>query len=115
MVRYADDIVVGFEHQADAGGFEHQADAGRFWEGMRTRLADFASCWSASRGKSVGRPTLGPTHRARSTAARLHKSVACASASALACAAPDRWAGLARKLLVPRKRHAAPRIRRALN
>ena len=33
MVRYADDIVVGFEHQADAE---------RFWEGMRTRLADFA-------------------------------------------------------------------------
>ena len=33
MVRYADDIVVGFEHQADAE---------RFWEDMRTRLAGFA-------------------------------------------------------------------------
>jgi RNA-directed DNA polymerase len=33
MVRYADDIVVGFEHQADAE---------RFWEDMRTRLAEFA-------------------------------------------------------------------------
>ena len=33
MVRYADDIVVGFEHQADAG---------RFWKDMRTRLAEFA-------------------------------------------------------------------------
>jgi group II intron reverse transcriptase/maturase len=33
MVRYADDIFVGFEHQADAE---------RFWEDMRTRLADFA-------------------------------------------------------------------------
>ena len=33
MVRYADDIVVGFEHQADAE---------RFWEDMRTRLANFA-------------------------------------------------------------------------
>jgi group II intron reverse transcriptase/maturase len=33
MVRYADDIVVGFEHQADAG---------RFWEDMRARLAEFA-------------------------------------------------------------------------
>jgi retron-type reverse transcriptase len=33
MVRYADDIVVGFEHQADAE---------RFWEDMRTRLAAFA-------------------------------------------------------------------------
>jgi len=33
MVRYADDIVVGFEHQADAE---------RFWEDMRARLADFA-------------------------------------------------------------------------
>jgi RNA-directed DNA polymerase len=33
MVRYADDIVVGFEHQADAE---------RFWEDMRKRLAEFA-------------------------------------------------------------------------
>jgi RNA-directed DNA polymerase len=33
MVRYADDIVIGFEHQADAE---------RFWEDMRTRLAEFA-------------------------------------------------------------------------
>jgi RNA-directed DNA polymerase len=33
MVRYADDIVVGFEHQADAE---------RFWADMRTRLAEFA-------------------------------------------------------------------------
>jgi RNA-directed DNA polymerase len=33
MVRYADDIVVGFEHQVDAE---------RFWEDMRTRLAQFA-------------------------------------------------------------------------
>jgi RNA-directed DNA polymerase len=33
MVRYADDIVVGFEHQADAE---------RFLEDMRTRLAAFA-------------------------------------------------------------------------
>src|ERR1700691_6183996 len=33
MVRYADDIVVGFEHQADAE---------RFWEDMRERLAEFA-------------------------------------------------------------------------
>ena len=33
MVRYADDIVVGFEHQADAE---------RFWGDMRARLAEFA-------------------------------------------------------------------------
>jgi RNA-directed DNA polymerase len=33
MVRYADDIVAGFEHQADAE---------RFLEDMRTRLAEFA-------------------------------------------------------------------------
>ena len=33
MVRYADDIVVGFEHQGDAE---------RFWEDMRVRLAEFA-------------------------------------------------------------------------
>jgi group II intron reverse transcriptase/maturase len=33
MVRYADDVVVGFEHQADAE---------RFWQDMRARLAEFA-------------------------------------------------------------------------
>ena len=33
MVRYADDIVVGFEHQADAE---------RFWQDVRVRLAEFA-------------------------------------------------------------------------
>src|ERR1019366_10268953 len=32
MVRYADDIVVGFEHEADAR---------RFWEAMRQRLREF--------------------------------------------------------------------------
>jgi RNA-directed DNA polymerase len=33
IVRYADDIVVGFEHEADAR---------RFWEAMRTRLEEFS-------------------------------------------------------------------------
>jgi len=33
LVRYADDIVVGFEHEADAQ---------RFWEAMRERLREFA-------------------------------------------------------------------------
>ena len=33
IVRYADDIVVGFEHEADAW---------RFWEAMRERLQEFA-------------------------------------------------------------------------
>ena len=33
MVRYADDIVVGFQHEADAR---------RFWEAMRGRLAQYA-------------------------------------------------------------------------
>ena len=33
VVRYADDIVAGFEHEADAR---------RFWDAMRTRLAQFA-------------------------------------------------------------------------
>ena len=32
VVRYADDVVVGFEHEADAR---------RFWDAMRTRLAQF--------------------------------------------------------------------------
>src|ERR671938_1342281 len=33
IVRYADDIVIGFEHEADAR---------RFWDAMRTRLGEFA-------------------------------------------------------------------------
>jgi RNA-directed DNA polymerase len=33
LMRYADDIVVGFEHEADAQ---------RFWEAMRERLQEFA-------------------------------------------------------------------------
>ena len=33
IVRYADDIVVGFEHEADAR---------RFWDAMQTRLQEFA-------------------------------------------------------------------------
>ena len=33
IVRYADDIVVGFEHEADAR---------RFWDMMRERLQEFA-------------------------------------------------------------------------
>jgi group II intron reverse transcriptase/maturase len=33
IVRYADDTVVGFQHEADAR---------RFWDAMRTRLAEFA-------------------------------------------------------------------------
>jgi RNA-directed DNA polymerase len=33
IVRYADDLVVGFEHEADAR---------RFWDAMRTRLREFA-------------------------------------------------------------------------
>ena len=33
IVRYADDIVVGFEHEADAR---------RFWDAMRKRLEEFS-------------------------------------------------------------------------
>jgi RNA-directed DNA polymerase len=33
IVRYADDVVVGFQHEADAR---------RFWDAMRSRLAEFA-------------------------------------------------------------------------
>ncbi|KRR29009.1 hypothetical protein CQ13_38965 [Bradyrhizobium retamae] len=33
IVRFADDIVVGFEHEDDAR---------RFWDAMRTRLQEFA-------------------------------------------------------------------------
>lgn len=44
MVRYADDIVVGFEHQADAG---------RFLEEMRARLAGFALTLHAEKTRLI--------------------------------------------------------------
>jgi hypothetical protein len=33
ILRYADDIVVGFEHEADAR---------RFWDAMRSRVEEFS-------------------------------------------------------------------------
>jgi RNA-directed DNA polymerase len=44
MVRYADDIVVGFEHQADAE---------RFLEDMRARLAEFALTLHAEKTRLI--------------------------------------------------------------
>jgi group II intron reverse transcriptase/maturase len=44
MVRYADDIVVGFEHQADAE---------RFWADMRARLAEFALTLHAGKTRLI--------------------------------------------------------------
>jgi len=44
MVRYADDSVVGFEHQADAE---------RFWEDMRARLAEFALTLHAGKTRLI--------------------------------------------------------------
>ncbi len=44
MVRYADDIVVGFEHQADAE---------RFMEDMRARLAAFALAFHSEKTRLV--------------------------------------------------------------
>jgi group II intron reverse transcriptase/maturase len=44
MVRYADDIVVGFEHRADAE---------RFWADMRARLAEFALTLHAGKTRLI--------------------------------------------------------------
>ena len=51
MVRYADDIVVGFEHQADAE---------RFMAEMRERLAEFALTLHAEKTRLIRvRPLCG--------------------------------------------------------
>ena len=44
IVRYADDIVVGFEKEADAR---------HFWEAMRARLAEFALSLKVTSGSGT--------------------------------------------------------------
>ncbi len=66
MVRYADDIVVGSEHQAGACPCEGDAKAGaeRFWEDMRKRLADFALTPRSS-PRACAPPGEDAAHRVR--------------------------------------------------
>ena len=58
LMRYADDIVVGFEHEADAR---------RFWDDMRKRFEDVSegslSRSSTSFGMHGGRKAHPRTHR----------------------------------------------------
>ena len=46
LVRYADDIVVGFEHEADAR---------RFWDDMRKRFEEFSLSLNPSEGSCLHR------------------------------------------------------------
>jgi retron-type reverse transcriptase len=66
MVRYADDIVVGFEHQAEAE---------RFWEDMRARLAEFALTLHPGKTRLIefGRHAA-KNRRARGLASRRHST-----------------------------------------
>ena len=65
MVRYADDIVVGFERETDAR---------RFWDEMRERLREFSlslhpdktrliECQIASNRDPLSRPIMTPSRR----------------------------------------------------
>jgi hypothetical protein len=44
IVRYADDIIVGFEHEADAR---------RFWDAMRERLQGFRCTFRHEHGAAL--------------------------------------------------------------
>jgi hypothetical protein len=54
-VRYADDIIVGFEHEADAR---------RFWDAMRERLQEFSLSLNSEPGR-VWSPCGAQTRPAR--------------------------------------------------
>jgi hypothetical protein len=58
LMRYADDIVVGFEHEADAR---------RFWEHMRARLEEFSLSLHPDKTRLIefGRFALGSPRRDR--------------------------------------------------
>ena len=56
LVRYADDIVVGFEHEADAR---------RFWDAMRARLGEFALSLHPDKTRLIEFGRLAAGKRAR--------------------------------------------------
>ena len=56
IVRYADDIVVGFEHEADAR---------RFWDAMRKRLEEFALSLHPDKTRLIAFGRLAATRRAQ--------------------------------------------------
>ena len=56
IVRYADDIVVGFEHEADAR---------RFWEAMRERLEEFALSLHPDKTRLIEFGRFAAANRAR--------------------------------------------------
>ena len=56
IVRFADDIVVGFEHEADAR---------RFWEAMRKRLEDFSLSLHSDKTRLIEFGRLAAARRAQ--------------------------------------------------
>jgi RNA-directed DNA polymerase len=56
IVRYADDLVLGFEHEADAR---------RFWDAMRTRLEEFALSLHPDKTRLIEFGRLAAAKRAR--------------------------------------------------
>jgi len=56
IMRYADDIVVGFEHEADAR---------RFWEAMRQRFEDYALSLHPDKSRLIEFCRFAAANRAR--------------------------------------------------
>jgi RNA-directed DNA polymerase len=56
IIRYADDIVVGFEHEADAR---------RFWDAMRARLEEFALTLHPDKTRLIAFGRFAAANRAR--------------------------------------------------
>jgi hypothetical protein len=86
IVRYADDIVVGFEHEADAR---------RFWDAMRERLREFSLSLHPDKTRLIefGRFAAEPREaRARQTG-DLHVPGLCASSAANPGGATSRSGG----------------------
>ena len=59
IVRYADDIVVGFEHETDAR---------RFWDAMRERLQEFAVSLHPDKTRLIEFGRLAAANRGSPTA-----------------------------------------------
>ena len=56
ILRYADDIVVGFEHEAEAR---------RFWDAMRARLQEFSLSLHPDKTRLIEFGRLAADRRAR--------------------------------------------------
>ena len=73
IVRYADDIIVGFEHETDAR---------RFWDAMRERLRAFALSLHPDTTRRIGFGRLAAANRERRGLGRRPSPSSASSSSA---------------------------------